>query len=222
MMEKEQVRPLAPATDHHHSNSRDEETVLKKTTRRRKYIKWCSCLVAAIIIVVVVIVTLIFTIFKVKEPEIKMNGVTVDNLGFVNGTVPVPGPGTNMSLTADISVKNPNYSSFRYKNTTTSLYYHGAVIGEARGPPGQSKARRTARMNITLDIIVDSLLKDPHLQNDLGTGALTMSSYTSVGGRIKILSIIERHVTVRMNCTMKVNIYSRSIEDQKCKRKVKL
>lgn len=113
MMEKEQVRPLAPATDHHHSNSSDEETVLKKTTRRRKYIKLCSCLIAAIIIVVVVIVTLIFTIFKVKEPEIKMNGVTVDNLGFVNGTAPALGPGTNMSLTADISVKNPNYSSFR-------------------------------------------------------------------------------------------------------------
>ncbi|XP_076954528.1 late embryogenesis abundant protein At1g64065-like [Bidens hawaiensis] len=192
MMEKEQVRPLAPATDHRHSNSSDEETVLKKTTRRRKYIKWCSCLVAALVIVVVVVVTLIFTIFKIKEPEIKMNGVTVDNLGLVNGTV--PGPGTNMSLIADISVKNPNYSSFRYKKTTTSLYYHGAVIGEARGPPGQSKARRTARMNITLDIIVDSLLKDPQLQNDLGTGLLTMSSYTSVGGRIKILTIRLRGV----------------------------
>lgn len=96
------------------------------------------------------------------------------------------------------------------------------MIGEARGPPGQSKARRTSRMNVTLDIIVESLLKDPNLQNDLDTGLLTMSSYTRVGGRIKILTIIKRHVTVKMNCTMKVNIYSRAIEDQKCKRKVKL
>ncbi|MFS8027261.1 putative Late embryogenesis abundant protein, LEA_2 subgroup [Helianthus anomalus] len=221
MGEKEQVRPLAQAAvDHHHSNNSDEETVLKKPSHRRKYIKWGSCLVAAIIVVVVVVVTLIFTIFKVKEPEIRMNGVTVDNHGFMIGTT--PGPGTNISLIADISVKNPNYSSFRYKNTTTSLYYRGAVIGEARGPPGQSKARRTTRMNVTLDIIVDSLLKDPNLQNDLGTGVLTMSSYTVVGGRVKILNIIKRHVTVRMNCTMKVNIYSRAIEDQECKKKVKL
>ncbi|KAK1425236.1 hypothetical protein QVD17_20584 [Tagetes erecta] len=220
MVEKEQVRPLAPATDDHHDNSSDEVAVLKETTRRRKYIKWCSCLFGIIIVVTMVVVTLIFTIFKVKEPEITMNGVTVDNLGFINGTM--PGPGTNMSLTADISVKNPNYSSFRYKNTTTSLYYNGAVIGEARGPSGQSKARRTSRMNVTLDIMVDSLLKDPNLQNDLDTGLLTMSSYTRVGGRIKILAIIKRHVTVKMNCTMKVNIYSRVIEDQKCRRKVKL
>ncbi|KAI3796593.1 hypothetical protein L1987_39271 [Smallanthus sonchifolius] len=216
-MEKEQVRPLAPTTDHQRSNSSDEEAALKKTTHRRKYIKWCGCLVAVIIVVVV---TLIFTVFKIKEPEIKMNGVMVDNLGFINGAI--PGPGTNMSLTADISVKNPNYSSFRYKNTTTSLYYHGAVIGEVRGPPGHSKARRTTRMNVTLNIDVGSLLKDPNLQNDLGTGSLTMSSYTIVGGSIKILTIIKRSVTVRMNCTMKVNIYSRAIKEQKCKKKVQL
>lgn len=109
MVEKEQVRPLAPATDHHHSS--DEETVLTETTRQRKYIKWCGCLLGVIIVVVVVVVTLIFTIFKVREPEITMNGVMVDNLGLINGTM--PGPGMNMSLTADISVKNPNYSSFR-------------------------------------------------------------------------------------------------------------
>ncbi|KAL8268556.1 hypothetical protein R6Q59_002354 [Mikania micrantha] len=220
MAEKEQVRPLAPASDHHHSNNSDEENPLKKTTSRRKYIKWFGCLVAVVIAVVMVVVILVFTIFKVKEPEIKMNGVMVDNLGFINGSI--PGPGTNMSLTADLSVKNPNYSSFRYKNTTTSLSYHGTVIGEARGPPGQSKARRTTRMNVTLNIIVDSVLKDPNLQNDLGTGLLTMSSYTIVGGRIKILTIIERHVTLRMNCTIKVNIFSRSIEDQECEKKVKL
>ncbi|KAL8227879.1 hypothetical protein R6Q57_015463 [Mikania cordata] len=220
MAEKEQVRPLAPTSDHHHSNNSDEENPLKKTTSRRKYIKWFSCLVTVVITVVVVVVILVFTIFKVKEPEIKMNGVMVDNLGFINGSI--PGPGTNMSLTTDLSVKNPNYSSFRYKNTTTSLSYHGTVIGEARGPPGQSKARRTTRMNVTLNIIVDSVLKDPNLQNDLGTGLLTMSSYTIVGGRIKILTIIERHVTLRMNCTIKVNIFSRSIEDQECEKKVKL
>ncbi|XP_071707645.1 late embryogenesis abundant protein At1g64065 [Rutidosis leptorrhynchoides] len=219
-MAEEQVRPLAPATDRHHSSSDDEEIVLKKTARRKKYIKLCGFMLVIIVLSVVVVVTLIFTIFKVKDPEIKMNGVTVDKIDLINGTI--PRPGTNMSLTADISVKNPNFSSFRYKNTTTSLYYHGAVIGEARGPPGQSKARRTTRMNITIAIIVDSLLGNPELQNDLGTGLLTMSSYTSVGGRVKFLTFIKKHVSVRMNCTMKFNISSRSIEDQKCKRKVKL
>lgn len=111
MMGKEQVRPLAPATDGHHSSSENEETPIKKTSSRRKYIKWCICMLVVIVLLVVVAVTLIFTIFKIKEPEIKMNGVTVDNLDMINGTI--PRPGTNISLTADVSVKNPNYASFR-------------------------------------------------------------------------------------------------------------
>ncbi|KAI3498260.1 hypothetical protein L1887_34031 [Cichorium endivia] len=220
MMEKEQVRPLAPAIDQHHTSSDDEESIFKKTSSRRKYLWWCSFIAALMILLAVVIVILIFTIFKIKDPEIKMNGVTVNNLGFMNGTIPQPG--TNMSLTADISVKNPNYASFRYQNTTTSLYYREVVIGEARGPPGQSKARRTTRMNITMDIMVDTLLGNPNLQSDIGKGSLGLSSYTRVGGRVKFFTFIKRHVTVTMNCTMKVNISSRTIEDQKCKRKVKL
>nr|XP_043626568.1 late embryogenesis abundant protein At1g64065 [Erigeron canadensis] len=220
MMEKEQVRPLAPATARVHSNNDDEETVLKKTIRRKKYIKWCGCLVVVIILLGVAVLTLALTIFKIDEPEIKMNGVIVDNVNLINGTI--PRPGSNISLIADISVKNPNYASFRYKNTTTNLYYHDTVVGMARGPPGQSKARRTARMNITIDIIVNRLLENPNLQNDLGTGLLTLSSFTRVGGRVKFINLIKKHVTVKMNCTMKVNITSRAIEDQKCKRKVKL
>ncbi|KAI7747639.1 hypothetical protein M8C21_032532 [Ambrosia artemisiifolia] len=121
MGEKEQVRPLATAAvDHHHSNNSDEDMVLKKPSHKRKYIKWWSCLVATIIILMVVVVTLIFTIFKVKEPEIMMNGVMVDNHGFNNSTIPVPG--TNISLTADISVKNPNYSSFSAPHREWGVY----------------------------------------------------------------------------------------------------
>ncbi|CAI9279116.1 unnamed protein product [Lactuca saligna] len=149
MVEKEQVRPLAPAIDRHHTARDDEDTVYKKTTRTRKYVTW-------------------------------------------------------------------------YKNTTTNLYYRGMVIGVARGLPGQSKARRTTRMNITMDIMVDRLLENPNLQSDIGTGLLNMSNYTIVGGRVKLLTIIKKHVIVSMNCTMRVNIINRAIEDQNCKKKVKI
>ncbi|KAK6142778.1 hypothetical protein DH2020_023126 [Rehmannia glutinosa] len=117
--------------------------------------------------------------------------------------------------------KNPNYASFRYQNTTTTLYYRGAVIGEARGPPGRAKARRTMRMNVTVDVITDRVLNQPDLGSDINSGLITMSSYTVVGGRVKIF-VVKKHVTVRMNCSMTVNITSRAIQQQKCKRKVKL
>ncbi|XP_024019057.1 uncharacterized protein LOC21405282 [Morus notabilis] len=217
MVETDQARPLAPAANR--PSSDDEEVALhSKKIRHRKLIKYCGCLAAFVLILAVAIIILIFTVFKIKEPVIKMNGITVSNLALVNNRTSEG----NMSLTADVSVKNPNAASFRYSNTTTALYYDGKMIGEARGPPGQARARRTKRMNITVDIIMDQVMTSPNLLGDVGSGLVEMSSYSRIPGRVKILNVIKRHVVVKMNCTFTVNITSKSIVEQKCKRKVKL
>ncbi|KAF8412182.1 hypothetical protein HHK36_000141 [Tetracentron sinense] len=219
MAERDQVKPLAPAADRLTSDE-DEAMLLSKKLRRRKYIKCCGCIMALMLIQAVTIIVLIFTVFRVKDPIIKMNGVKVQQFQLINGTIPAPG--VNMTLIADVSVKNPNVASFKFGNTTTTLYYWGTVVGEARNPPGQAKARRTLRMNITIEIIPDRLLANPNLISDVGSKLLTMSTYTRSGGRVKILKIIKKHVVVKMNCTVTVNITSQEIQEQKCKRHVKL
>ncbi|GMY23764.1 late embryogenesis abundant protein [Fagus crenata] len=220
MLEKEQVRPLASATDRPRSDD-DEAALHKQKLKRRRCIKCCGSIAALMLLQAIVVIILIFTVFRVKDPIIKMNGITITKLELINNNT-TPKPGVNMSLTADVSVKNPNVASFKYSNTTTTLFYYGTVVGEARGPPGKAKPKRTAQMNITVDIITDKLLSNPNLLADVGSGLLTMSSYSRIPGRVKMLSIIKKHVVVKMNCTMTVNISSRAIQDQKCKRKVKL
>nr|KJB24640.1 hypothetical protein B456_004G155000 [Gossypium raimondii] len=204
-MERDQAKPLAPVSDL--PSSDDGEAALHLNQVRCKKIVKCLGSVAALaIILAVVIIILIFTVFRVKDPIINMNGVAVMRLELINGTIPKPG--SNISVIADVS----------YRNTTTTLYYYGKVVGDARGPPGCAKARRTVRMNITIDIIVDRILACPNLVTDVRSGTLTMVSYSRVGGRINILNIIKRHVTVKMNCSMTVNIFSQGIQQQKCKR----
>lgn len=94
-------------------------------------------------------------------------------------------------------------------------------MGEARGPPGRAKARRTLRMNVTIDVIMDRVVSSPDFATDLGSGLLTMSSFSRVSGQVKILNLIKRHV-VKMNCTTTFNISTQAIKEQSCKRKVKL
>ncbi|KAJ8529236.1 hypothetical protein K7X08_036071 [Anisodus acutangulus] len=224
MEEREQVKPLAPASDRPSSND-DETTLNKKKFHQRRCFKYCVCVSTFLLILAIILIILIFTVFKIKDPIIRMNGVTMEKLDLVNtsGTIlPMPKPGSNMTIKADVSVKNPNYASFRYSNTTTTISYRDTVVGEARGPPGKSKARRTMRMNITIDIITDKIVSHPGLQDDISTGLLTMNSFTSVGGRVKLLNMIKKHVVVKMNCSITVNITSQSIQDQKCTKKVKL
>ncbi|PHT74582.1 hypothetical protein T459_21859 [Capsicum annuum] len=225
MVEKEQVRPLAPASDRPPSSDDDETTLNKRRFHQRRCFKYCVCVSIFIFLIAIILIILIFTVFKVKDPIITMNGVTVEKLDLVNtgGTIlPMPKPGSNMTIKADVSVKNPNFASFRYSNTTTTISYHDTVVGEARGPPGKSKARGTTRINVTIDIITDKIVSHPGLQNDITTGLLTMNSYTRVGGRVKLLNMIKKHIVVKMNCSITVNITSQSIQDQKCSKKVKL
>ncbi|XWS32118.1 hypothetical protein CRYUN_Cryun23aG0133500 [Craigia yunnanensis] len=219
MVERDQVKPLAPASNLPTSDDGEAALHLKKV-RRKKCIKCCGCIATVMIFQAVVIIILIFTVFRVKDPVIKMNGVIVTKLELGNGTTFKPG--SNISLLADVSVKNPNVASFKYRNTTTTLYYYGTVVGDARGPAGRAKAQRTMRMNITVDIITDRLLASPNFVADLSSGTLTLSSYSGVGGRINMLNIIKKHVTVKMNCSMEVNISTQEIQEHKCKRKVDL
>ncbi|XP_010506613.1 PREDICTED: late embryogenesis abundant protein At1g64065-like [Camelina sativa] len=221
MNDSEHVRPLAPATilpvsDESASNTRHN------TLRRRKRMKCLICVTVTSLILLTIVLTLVFTVFRVKDPTIKMNRVMVNGLDSVMGTDRVQLLGTNISMIVDVSVKNPNMASFKYSNTTTDIYYKGTVVGEARGLPGKARPHRTSRMNLTVDIMIDRILADPGLSREVSTsGLVNVWSYTRVGGKVKIL-VVKKHVTVKMNCTMAVNITAQAIQDVDCKNKIGL
>ncbi|KAK7292736.1 hypothetical protein RJT34_15588 [Clitoria ternatea] len=215
-MVEEQVRPLAPAIERPINDEGD--TTQQHIQSPRNFIKRCAYPLAFLLLLaIIVIIILILTVFRVKDPIITMDGVKITKLELVNSLTP-----TNMSLIAYVSVKNPNVASFKYSNTTTSLYYHGIMMGEARGPPGRAKARRTIRMNVTIEVATDRILFSPDFSTDLVSGLLTVSSFSRVPGQVNIFNLFKRHVVVSMNCTTTFNISTQAIQEQTCKRKVQL
>lgn len=219
MVDKDQAQPFASATHHRSSNDNGETKLYLKRIQRRRFIKCCSFIAALLIIpTIIIIIILMFTLFQIKDPIIQMNRISITKLELINNVIPKPG--SNVSLTADVSVKNPNMASFKYSNTTTTLFINKTVIGEARGPPGKAKARRTVRMNVSIDIVADRVLSN--LDDDVSLGKVRLQSFSRIPGRVKLLHLIGRNVVVKMNCSFMINIFNRSIEDQECKRKVKI
>ncbi|KAJ4823962.1 hypothetical protein Tsubulata_039218 [Turnera subulata] len=225
MREQEQVWPLAPASNSQRSDHLEEATPASapdagavKKPRSRRCMKCWVCMGAIFLILATLILVLIFTVFRTKDPVITMNSITITQLQLVNGTT-IPKPGTNISFVADVSVKNPNYASFKYRNTTTSLYYRGRVAGQARSGPGKARARRTVRMNVTVDVVPDKLMSSPNLTADLGSGILPMTTYSRVPGRMKIV-FVKKWIVVKLNCSIAFNISRQAIESQKCRRNV--
>ncbi|KAK7274295.1 hypothetical protein RIF29_15378 [Crotalaria pallida] len=216
MAETNQSIPLAPARDH--QSNHNEVEVLK--TKHTKIIKLCGCITATILLLSVVIIILSFTVFRVKDPKLTTNGITLTNLDLMLNNVPQVK--LNMSLLIDLSIKNPNVAFFKLGNTTTTVYYRGVAVAEGRTLPGLVKARGTLRMNVTTDMVADRLVSSPDLVADVTKGEMNLSSYSVIPGRVNILSIVKKHVDVRMNCFVVVNISSRAIQDMNCHYKVKL
>ncbi|KAL2544261.1 Late embryogenesis abundant (LEA) hydroxyproline-rich glycoprotein family [Forsythia ovata] len=166
---KEQVKPLAPAA-HRIKIDEDEDISMEfRNNHHRKCLTCCGCTTAIFLIQVMIILVLVFTVFRVKDPVIKMNNVKIQGLDVLTRTNNLQFE-VNLTVEADVSVKNPNVASFKFSNTTTSLYYDGHVIGEARIPAGQARARRTLDMNVSIDVMVDKLLVLPRLRSDLASG----------------------------------------------------
>lgn len=219
----EQTRPLATSThnrgDPENSSAAISRDLKSKSLRRRRCLQCCGCTTAVLLILAIIIVVLAFTVFKARDPTVRMDSVSIRSLSFsVNNVLR---PSLNMTLAASLSVKNPNYVSFKFTNTTTVINYGGNTVGVARSPPGNAKARRTMKMNMTVDVIPEQIVTVNGLARDLLSGALTVTSVTEISGRVKIVGI-KKHVDVRMECQITVNITSQQIDLLDCDRHVKL
>ncbi|KAI5329057.1 PREDICTED: late embryogenesis abundant [Prunus dulcis] len=219
MAAKEQGKPLAPANSYH-LRSDEEEVIVSSHTKlcQRKYVMCCGCVSALFLIIAVTAIVLGFTVFHVEGPRIKMNDVTIQQLEFANGALRLD---TNVTLLADVSIKNPNVASFKYGNTTTRVYYNETEVGQGRTPAGVAKARRTMRMNVTVDIVPGEISAVPGFIKEVASGKLTVSTYTRIEGKVKIL-MVNKNVVVELNCKMTYNFASKEIEGEDCKRRVSL
>ncbi|CAL9170721.1 unnamed protein product [Musa hybrid cultivar] len=223
----EQATPLAVGTKR---PDNDEELPAASMTRRRSRLQG-RCLIcggscaAILIIIAIVIVVLALTVFKVKEPVMTMNSVTIEKLA-VNFGAPSSSSSQlfaiNMTLVADVSVKNPNAASVRFGASTTAIYYRAREMGVAYGPPGTARAHRTFRINVTVDVMADRILGDANLFDDLAAGSIAVTTATKVGGRVRVLGVFKHHVDVMMNCSITMAVANQSIVSQNCNQKVRL
>jgi hypothetical protein len=217
MGHKEKGSPRPLAADPSSSENEDAATYPQKS-RHTNCDKYCCRITICMLIATVLAIILTFTVFHIEDPVVEINVVRVTKVELIYRTIPKPG--TNLSLTADVSVRNPNVLLlFVYGNTTTTLYYHDIVIGEAQGPAGRAGPRRTARTNITVDVSMDRLISYPNVNEDMSSGLLTLSSYSRIpGGRVELFKGFKKRINIlSMNCTITFNISTQAIEEQKCK-----
>ncbi|XP_078177197.1 late embryogenesis abundant protein At1g64065-like [Carex rostrata] len=213
---QDQITPLAMAVAPESPFSTKTPQRSKLNHRRHQFLLLCFGTCGISLAIFIVLLTIGLTVYKVKEPIMTMNSVALENLSANSAA----SSSLNMSVIADVSVKNPNAVSYRYGSSMTSVYYHEILVGQAEAPPGVALARRTVRMNVTVDLMISQLTRNSQFVQDLVTGDVRFNTSTQVGGKVKVFGMVQHHVDVVMNCSMTVDVSNLSLRNQSCSQHV--
>jgi hypothetical protein len=175
--------------------------------KRRRCLLCCGgCCVLTVVIVGLIILILALTAFKVKDPRITMNSVSLTALSTGAGSGLFNPVATNATLTADVSIKNPNIASVKFSPSATEVSYLGRTISVVYVPAGRVGAHRTTRMNVTLDILGDRMARMFNITGLVLGEVYNLTTYTEMNGTVKALGIYKKDLEMRMNCSISVAV----------------
>ncbi|XP_015896529.3 late embryogenesis abundant protein At1g64065 [Ziziphus jujuba] len=209
MAEEIQSWPLNPSRLNHRS---DEENPVFNNIRKERSNKCFVYVFTAIVLQSIFILVFALVVLRPKSPSVKLRSVTVKSLRYTTS----PLPSLNATLVAEISIKNPNFGSFKFENSAVSFLYEGKQINGKKTVKGNVSARETKRFNVSVEVRSSRLSEKQNLVNDLNSGIVKLSSLARIVGKVHLIKILKTKKTKEMNCTMSINLKNRTIKDLLC------
>ncbi|GFQ00785.1 hypothetical protein PHJA_002222400 [Phtheirospermum japonicum] len=179
----------------------------------------CLYISAAAVTLAVIVLTLGFTALKPKHPITTVNSIAISDLRF-KMNLPKLRVHLNLTLDANVTVRNPNPAGFRYDKTSAVLRYRGNDVGEALIPAGNIPGRRARRFNIRLALMADRIVANPDFRSDAVSGTLPLQADVSILGKVRLLVVVR--VIAAASCDFEVHLIRRSVVNQTCRYKTKL
>ncbi|KAL0328530.1 UNVERIFIED_CONTAM: hypothetical protein Scaly_2285600 [Sesamum calycinum] len=158
------------------------------------------------------------TVFKPKHPITTVDSIAVSDLHFSIDVAELR-VHLNVTLNANVTVKNPNRLDFTYANSSAFLIYRGKEVGEAAIPAGEIGGGAAQSLNLNLTLMADRLLSDSDFYSDVISGTLPLQTNVKLPGKLRLL--IDISIVSYASCDLEIHLASRSL-DQKCHYKAKL
>ncbi|KAI4322543.1 hypothetical protein L6164_022225 [Bauhinia variegata] len=168
------------------------------------------------IILATVILTLVLTVFKPKDPHITVHLVGLEKLQIIT-----PTPNSTETLDVDITIENPNYEAFRYKNSTAYIKFHDKDVAHVHLETKFVQARSQIYMRASANFHPAKLTADPNFWADIGNGTLNLTSTAALPGKVVMFKVIKLKGTVYNWCNFSINVSSMVAESQ-CISKIKI
>ncbi|KAL8206012.1 hypothetical protein R6Q57_009563 [Mikania cordata] len=189
--------------------------------RRRRWIICLSLIAIIILLVALIIIILAFTVFKAKKPITTVNSVAVKDLDASVTLIPLR-VSLNVSLGLDITIKNPNKVRVKFRNSSAILYYKGDVVGDVPIPSGEIGSDGSKQLNLTLTVFADRLLTNTNVYGEILGGNLTVSTYTRITGKARVLNLFNIRIVSISSCDLDISISDRRVSNQTCRNSNKI
>ncbi|XP_045802876.1 uncharacterized protein LOC123896581 [Trifolium pratense] len=180
----------------------------------KKNLKVCLGVSAIFFIILAIItITLIFTVFKPKDPNIVVH---IAPYNFLS-----PDIAPNITLPLVITMGNPNYGSFKFNNGFSYIHYHETIVGIV--PIGSHLVPPRSQLNVSTNanFMVGKLIENPLFLAELPGMKFTMVSKAELPGKVIILKFIKVKSMVYNSCDISVNMTSNNVESN-CQSKLKM
>lgn len=183
-----------------------------------KRLKIC-CGVALILLIVFVVISLIlyFAMLKPKEPHVTPHPASLENIQLRI----FPKFRLNVTLGMVITIRNPNYGSFKYKNTKAYISYRGTIIAEVPIEPEVVPARGELNIRTYASVTADKLVLNHHFLRDLVTGRFDLTSSATLQGTVSVLKVFKLRAEVFSTCDISIVVLTQGLES-KCESKIRL
>ncbi|KAG6389645.1 hypothetical protein SASPL_151117 [Salvia splendens] len=153
--------------------------------RRRKRCLMYLLLLAVFKIGIILLLTL--TLMRIRTPKFRVSSAAFGAFTYSAAA----DPSFDITLYAELAVKNTNFGRYKFDSTTVYFSYDGADVGSAL----LSSAGLADRVQV---------------KRDLEAGVLPLNSRAAVNGEVEVLRVFKRKKTAEMDCFLAINLVERS------------
>jgi len=185
-------------------------------TMNKRGLKICLLVsIIFLIIVATVILSLVFTIFKPKNPDVHVYPIGLENLQFLQPNV------TSVPLHLVVTIFNPNYGTYKTKNTTGYLHYQDTLVAIAPVGPKKLPGHRTTNVSATAGLMSVELISNDKFLVDVADGSFNLTAKAIFHGKVHMSKVFKVKATVNISCDIFFNITSLHT-DSYCITKIKV
>ncbi|XP_057463207.1 late embryogenesis abundant protein At1g64065-like [Actinidia eriantha] len=202
------VTPMAPADIYSRSDQEFAASQYSDELRQKKRRKLFIYIAAFTVFQIIVIMVFALVIMRAKSPKVKISSAAIEGLRVEDSSY-------NMTLVANLNIKNRNFGNYKYERTTMNVTQGGVLVGEGVIWKGTAKARDTKEVGINVTVSSNGLPDN--------SGVLLLDVQAKLRGEVHLMKmmgveiiLVKKRKGAELDCTMEVNLKNGQIQNIGC------